>query len=166
VLSYRLLRYANSAYCGLRSEVTSIHHALVLVGVDRVRQWALLLMMSQMADGKPAELFTVAMVRAQMCASLGGAHPDHSSGEYFMVGLLSVLDALMDQPMDVVLSELPLSTASKHALIKQVGPLGETLSNVLRYERGEDPEDDEETFTGAYLSAICWSNEVLHGLAA
>ena len=165
VLSYRLLRHANSAYCGLRCEVTSIHHALVLVGVDRVRQWSMLLIMSRLVVGKPAELFTVAMIRAKMCELLGEGQPEHSTDEYFMVGLLSVLDALTDQPMDQALSDLPLSTASKRALMKLEGPLGRTLGTVIRYESAHDPLDGGEALVPAYLSAICWANEILEGLA-
>lgn len=167
-LAYRLLRYINSAFFGLRSTVTSIKHALTLMGPAVVRQWASLILMVGLADGKPAELLVTGMVRAKMCELIGSADPEIPADQYFTVGLFSILDALMDILLTDILNDLPLDEEIKSALTNHTGPLGETLQGVLDYEQGHWDRLDHAagaTYQGAYLSALQWcrdSQQTLH----
>ena len=103
-LSYRLLRYINSAYFSLRQPVSSIGQALALLGIDHVRQWITLTLAAQIGD-KPRELFVTALIRARFC-QLAGRPEDGPPAELFALGLFSVVDALTDTPMEEILAQL------------------------------------------------------------
>jgi EAL and modified HD-GYP domain-containing signal transduction protein len=156
-LSYKLLRYINSAYLGLSSTIESVGHAVRLVGIDHIRMLASLLMLSTVND-KPKELITISLIRAKMCqleaSRLGFAKQE----PFFTVGLFSALDAFLDCPMDQALNSLPLSDRIRHALLKGDGPLGEVLTKVLDYERNPL---GSQGLTPAYWEAVDWQQQLL-----
>ena len=90
-LSYRLLRYLNSAYFGL-GDVRSIGQALALLGIENVKSWAILSAYG-VIDDKPAELAVTALVRARFCELAAAQVPAANSREMFTLGLFSVIDA-------------------------------------------------------------------------
>lgn len=164
VLSYRLLRYINSATFALRREVDSIRQALMLLGLESVRKWITLILLSQISQNKPRELMTIALIRARMCEILASVQPDLDAGQAFTVGLFSLLDALLDQPMEDLLDQIPLSVSSKLALLNNEGSLGELLKNVVDYERGRwdglMPHGEAAvSYSSAYLSAVHWADD-------
>lgn len=164
-LSYRLLRYINSAFFGLRKKMESVHRAIVYLGYRNIRTWATVIALSGI-DDKPSELVTIAMVRARMCELLADTHHQQDRDSYFTVGLFSVLDAMLDQTMAQVLESLPLADAVDAALLQREGHLGETLQCVLDYERGnweavEKSGFDSERLKNAYLQAIAWANSAI-----
>lgn len=166
-LSYRLLRYINSAYCAVPVEVTSIRQALVLVGTRQVRDWATLLLMSRLSDGKPPELIATALIRARLCERLGEAVAGCDRSQAMTVGLLSVLDALLDRPMAEVTAELPLDEVTRGALTGGTGPLGDVLRQVIAYERGRFGEcPSADRLSAAYLEAVAWADELQNALAS
>jgi EAL and modified HD-GYP domain-containing signal transduction protein len=163
-LSVKLLRYVNSASVGLPRSVDSISQAIVLVGTDRMRQWAALLVLAQTGD-KPSELMRVALIRARMCESLypllGG-----SSSQGFTVGLFSILDAYFDCEMKHLLADLPLAPEILDALLKREGVLGAILEGILAYERGEWNQQDiravePHILNSVYWQSIEWANGVM-----
>jgi EAL and modified HD-GYP domain-containing signal transduction protein len=163
-LVYQLMRFLNSAYCGLRSTVRSIQDAVVLVGTDAIRRWSALLAMSRLVDDQPAELVVVALVRARMCELLGEQR-DEPGERHFTVGLLSVLDTLLSRPMAAALADLPLDETIKQALTGRTGSAGGVLQAVERYEHGElDPAVDAELLRRSYLAALGWAWELQRGL--
>src|SRR6185312_33850 len=105
-LSYRLLRYMNSAFFGLRQRVDSVGRALALLGINNVRRWATMTILAGIED-KPQELIVTALVRARLCELLGPAMGQGNGDQLFTLGLFSVIDALMDAPMADVLSSIP-----------------------------------------------------------
>ena len=166
-LSYRLLKYINSAYCGMPVEVTSIRQALVLVGTTMVRSWATLLLLSRLSDGKPSELIVTALVRARMCELLGADDGERDDNQYFTVGLLSVLDALLDLPMEEVVDGLPFDNEVCAALSTQGGRLGSTLARVVDYEQNlVSPMDVDPALTDAYVQALAWASETQQALGS
>jgi len=163
-LSYRLLRYINSAFFSLAKRIESIHHALVLLGTRAVRRWATLISMSEVSD-KPHELVVTAMVRAKMCELLADARGIDSADPYFTVGLFSVLDALLDTPMAEALDALPLSDELRGALLQHEGPQGEALECVMAYEDGRWGDVtrynlEPGAIRNAYLEAVGWVADV------
>ena len=135
-LSIRLLRYANSAYLYLPRRVGSVHEGLVMLGAITVRRFALMVALAGARD-VPNELLVTALIRARMCQQLSGAGEGPEGDSYFTVGLFSVADALADAPMATVLEELPFRADIAQALLSGDGPLGEMLSSVMAYERGD-----------------------------
>jgi EAL and modified HD-GYP domain-containing signal transduction protein len=169
-LSYRFLRYINSAFFSLPHKVGSIRQALVLLGIAAVKKWATLLAMADM-DDKPHELIVTALIRGKMCELAAASRPTREREEYFTVGMFSVVDALLDSPMDVVLSSLPLQDDIKLALHNHSGPKGVVLGAVLNYERArfEDLRALAPPGVSAqeiYQRAISWAREASAELEA
>jgi len=136
-LSFKLLRYINSAAIGVRHRVSSLKQALVLLGERLLRRWLLIAVSTLLLENKPHELLVTALVRGHMCeqiASVAGLPPEPDP---FLIGLFSVLDALLDQPMPEILDELPLNQELKDALLQSSNPLGWVYSLVLAYERAD-----------------------------
>jgi EAL and modified HD-GYP domain-containing signal transduction protein len=150
-LSYRLLRYINSAFFGLRREVDSISRALMLLGTANVKRWATLSIFASV-DEKPRELIETALVRARFCEIAGEGNKD----QLFTLGLFSVVDALMDAPMEDVLASMPFPDEMRQALIKRTGPKGELLEVALSFERGEFVPPTH-SFGSAYIEAMGWA---------
>lgn len=133
-LSYRFMRYVNSAYIGIPREITSIKEALVIMGLEKVRRWTTVLAAAAVTPSQP-DLLGTALIRAHMCATLASRQGADTNAAY-TVGLLSVIDVLLDQPMHSILEQLPLSPEVNEALGRQEGALGAALSTVIDYEQG------------------------------
>ena len=167
-MSFRILRYLNSPINALPRQVNSLRHAIVLIGTALIRQWASVIWLEGIED-KPRELMIMSMVRAQMCQQLGASMGCRNLDQFFTVGLLSLLDALMDRPMEAVLKELPLVAPVKDALITQSGTLGAALSCVRAYEQCDWNKTscgnlDDGKIREAYLNSVAWSRAVIHEL--
>lgn len=169
-LCFKILRLTNSGYYSFISEVKSLRQAISLIGLDTVRGWLTLLMLTQLND-KPLELTSIALQRAHMAESLAKIYRHPQPEVCFMVGLFSVLDALMDQPMETVIHELNLSNAVSSALLCYEGLPGYILEMVINYERGEwtnlkYPNMMVETISNVYFDSIKWANilsQEIHG---
>jgi c-di-GMP phosphodiesterase len=167
-LSYKLLSYANSAAVALPRNVSSIDHAVRLIGLDRLRTWATVLLLSTVEE-KPRELMTIALVRARMCELLSGTVKNAEKDSYFSAGLLSVIDALLDTSMEKAVAGLPLTGEVKSALISKSGSIGQALRCTVAYENADW---DEVQFYGmspgpirdAYVQSIGWARELTGGL--
>lgn len=162
-LSYKLLRYINSAAVGLPRKVDSIHQALIIAGTNCIRMWATLMVLSNV-DDKPDSLMTTALTRAKMSELLASAMGLKDLQTFFTVGLFSTLDALLDRPLDEILDALPLSSTVKDALLHHQGLHGDVLHTVLSYEQNEGREQiqslDIDRIRNTYLGAIKWADEI------
>ncbi|HYX86488.1 MAG TPA: HDOD domain-containing protein [Gaiellales bacterium] len=169
-VSYRLLRWINSAYFSLPRKVSSVHEALVLLGVRNVRSWAMLVTLAGL-DDTPTELTRTAMLRAKMCELLAQALARPDTESYFTAGLFSVIDAFMNMRMVDVLAELPLAPGLHAALLEREGPLGEVLDWVTAYERGEfaalgEPVPSaDRILRDAYVAALRYADETCGSVA-
>jgi len=150
-LSYRLLRYINSAFFGLRREVDSIGRALMLLGIENVKRWATLSIFAGVEE-KPRELIETALVRARFCELAGQGNRD----QLFTLGLFSVVDALLDAPMEDVITSMPFPDDMRAALIAGSGPKGELLATALSFERGDFTPPLDRLGT-AWLEAMAWA---------
>jgi c-di-GMP phosphodiesterase len=169
-LGYKLLKLINSSYYALSTPVTSIRQAISLIGFNQLRSWITLLLMSSIQN-KPHELTVIALLRAKMCELFARAlslpHPE----TVFLVGLLSVLDALMDMPMSQIIAKLNLSQDLVDALMERKGPHGSILTYVMAYETGDwetvlNSRLDCQTIHRIYTESIHWSNQLLANLTA
>lgn len=136
-IASKLLRYLNSSFVGVRQRITSIKQALAMLGEGPLRRWGSLVALGALAEGKPAELLVTCLVRARFCETIGpmvglaGRELDT-----FLMGLFSAMDALMDQPLDAVISEIPVAADVSAALLGANTLLGKTYRLVLAFERG------------------------------
>jgi EAL and modified HD-GYP domain-containing signal transduction protein len=169
-LSYKLLRYINSAICGLERHVESIRHATVLVGLEKMRIWASLIVFSGFEE-TPRDILVTGAMRARMCEQIATALRMQNPERHFLVGLFSVLDAILDRPLEEILASLSLSTDVAGALLDGQNELGKVLRSVQAYERREwtsataGLDVSEETLRKAYLDALTWSMRTLSGVA-
>jgi len=169
-LSYKLLRIANSALFATVAQVTSIRQAISLIGTEYLSGWLTLMLMSTVHD-KPHELTNIALIRARFCEMLARARKKPNPANYFTVGLLSVLDALLDISMDQIVNQLPLSEEIIFALLKRQGDMGKTLNYCIAYERGEFDKEQilnlsPQQITDAYLKALQWAFAINEALKA
>jgi EAL and modified HD-GYP domain-containing signal transduction protein len=166
-LSFKLLKLINSAAFGLRHKVSNIVQALSLLGEREVRTWVSLLSISAMASDKPPELVVNSLIRARFCeqaAVLIGEGPQ--SGELFLMGLFSQIDAILDRPLIELLEEIKVSETIRAALLDQVGKHYQLLVLCIALERGywdqfstlaESLHLEEIIFSESYLSAVKWA---------
>ncbi|MCC7242569.1 MAG: EAL domain-containing protein [Acidobacteria bacterium] len=168
-LTYRVLRTVNSAGFGLRREVRSIREALLLLGLDQVRKWTSVWVLAG-ANRGPSELVTMTVLRGRTCELLGRAlgHADEGSG-YFLLGLCSMLDSILGQPMARIVQELPIEAEIQSALLGKANVPRRVLDAVVLYEQGGFSQAgartralglDEGTLPAAYADALKWSHEL------
>jgi len=168
-LSYRLLRYINSAHVGLRRPIVSLREALVALGLRNVRTWATLLLLSDVGS-EQQPIVATALLRAHMCRCLANATA-LAADQAFLVGLMSVVDVLVDRRLDEAIEEIPIDEQLKKALLDQDGPLGDLLDRVIAFERGDFAKAaaaplNARATTAAYIEAIEWSTRTVSQLAA
>jgi c-di-GMP-related signal transduction protein len=172
-LTFKLLRYLNSTAFGFRAEIHSISQALNLLGEREVRKWIAVVFVGVMADGKPDELMTVPLVRGRFCELLAPhVGMANQASDLFLLGLLSVMDAILDQPLYVVLMELSVRNEIKQALLGQSVPYRSVLDIAIALECADWEKITvlasafrikEEQIFALYVSAVEWSTALRSG---
>lgn len=155
-LSFNLLRFINSASFGLRTEVTSFKHAVMLLGLKKLFKWAALLLTTSQVGGIPPAVGSTAVVRGRLMELLAAdtLDPDESDNA-FVVGIFSLLDTLLGMPMPAALASLSLPETVTHALLYGTGPLAPYLALAKACESGDD-----DTFANTSLALGLSSNQV------
>ncbi len=169
-LTYRLLRLINSPICAMQQEVTSIQAALLAVGEETFRRMATVAITSEINAGQTTELLRMAFVRGRFC-ELAAAHKALDGREQYLLGLLSLLPAMLRIPMKELTPSLPLRKEILKALEgEQVAERG-LLEWLERYEKGEWTACDnlQETLKvgannliGCYQESIAWAEAALY----
>ena len=168
-LSYRVLRSVNSAAFGLHQEVSSIRRALVLLGVGQVRKWASVWSLAGLSEGGTPETVSMALVRARSCELLGEAGSKPDSGSYFLLGMCSLLDVILRQPMKDALSDMPLPQSISSALMGVPNEARAVLDTVIAYEQGAWEDANQaagragisgSALPAIYAEALRWTREL------
>jgi len=162
-MSYHVLRCINSSYYNFPRKIDSIRQAIVILGIESLRQLCGLLCL-QGFDDRPPSLYIHAMTRARMCEQLGRLAGAKDCGPYFITGLFSLLGALVGMPTQKIVEELPLSASVSRALVAGEGTLGEALQCTRAYERaawnhvayGSLPP---HLIRAAYVDALFWAEQ-------
>jgi c-di-GMP-related signal transduction protein len=174
-LTYRCLRYANSALFQRRGHFDSVTRALVAVGEENIRRWVALATLPMLATDKPGELVKLSLARARFCERLAQTAHAVNRNEAFLMGMFSLLDALIDQPLDQALESLELKDEITEAILGTAtnGFLPRLKQLVHSYEAGRWDEVDRcasqcgisPAETGdAYLDAADWADGILKSL--
>ena len=173
-LCYRLLRYLNSAAFGFRTEIKSIRHALAILGEREVRRWLRLVATLSAAQNKPSDLVLSALVRARFCELLA-AKVKHGESDLFLVGLLSLMDAILELPMGVVLEGISVDSETKTVLLGQGGQLSSAYQLMLAQEAGDwqgvanantQLHLPESFVADCHWQAMQWAREVTGGVSS
>jgi c-di-GMP-related signal transduction protein len=168
---YRLLRYLNSAMFGFQSEIHSVRHALSMLGERDVRRWVRLVAAVGAGQEKTSDLVLSALVRGRFGEYLA-PRVQHGESDLFLLGLLSLIDAMMEMPMAEVLEKIPLDHATKAVLLGKPSELRPVFQLMLAHESGEWTAAEElcrslrlepEEVAGLYWQAQEWAREVSSG---
>lgn len=135
-LTYKLLKFINSAAFQLQENVSSIKQALIYLGEARARQFITLIATAHLAEGKPLELIKTSIIRAKMCELVAARTDDLPATAAFLLGLFSLVDAILDKPMEEIVASLPFDDEIKNALLGFKCPMYHLLSLVKAYESG------------------------------
>lgn len=171
-ICYQLLRAVNSAASAQHQSVQSIRQALLLIGRDMVRRWVAVWTLAGLGRDVHPELIAMSAVRARCCEllaeSVGG---EALAAEAFLVGLCSLLDAILGRPMHDVIQAVPLSDDSRAALGGTENRLRLLLNCAVTYERGEWDRAvvmaaraglNPQELPAAYLRAMAWARDLQH----
>jgi EAL and modified HD-GYP domain-containing signal transduction protein len=168
-LTYRLLRLMNSPACAMQQEVRSVQAALIAVGEETFRRMATLAIASELNAGQPAELLRMACVRARFC-ELAALFAGLDDTEQYLLGLLSLLPAMLRMPMRELAPSLPLRDEIRRALEGEKIPEGSLLCWLEAHEHGNWDECDliadrrdlrQEDLFQCYEEALQWAERVL-----
>ncbi|WED28999.1 EAL domain-containing protein [Vibrio sp. DW001] len=165
-LSFKLLRYVNSSQ--LLTPIRSFHQALAFLDEEKLRKFISLVTISSIAEDKSDILYTLSIQRARFCELTSQNNEnDMGNNQAFLVGLLSLLDALFDAPIEDIVDILPVEPTVKEALLFNSGTLGRLLSLVKAYEKADWESvaqintllDFKEDFTRhCYDQSMRWSD--------
>ena len=138
-LSFNLLRFINSAGFGMRSEVTSFKHAVMLLGLNRLFKWAALLLTTSHGGDMPPAVGTTAVARGRLMELLAAEllEPDECDNA-FVVGVFSLLDTMLGMSMEAALATIALPDSVSQALLHRTGPLAPFLELTIACETGDD----------------------------
>jgi EAL and modified HD-GYP domain-containing signal transduction protein len=138
-LCFRLLRYLNSPRFGFRAEICSVRQALLILGENEIRRWCRLAVTLEMAHGRTSDLMLTALTRAHFCELVGPTVVDGNI-DLFLLGLLSLMDAILEIPMASVVDALSVHQDIKSALMQKDSALSPLYNLMLSVEAGEWPE--------------------------
>lgn len=166
-LSYKLLRFVNSASYGRGQSIGSLKHAMIYLGEAELKKFVALLALANLSEAGPNELLNMSMTRARFCDRLAAANgdPDNPPAA-FLTGLFSLVDAMLEQPLPELLEELPLLDDIKSALLHQQGQLGVYLQFARAFETGDWQQQEllsqqlkhqVANLSELYLDSVFWA---------
>jgi EAL and modified HD-GYP domain-containing signal transduction protein len=170
-ISYRLLRYLNSPLFGFALEIKSIRHAIAVLGEREIRRWIRLIATVGAAEQKCSELILMGLARARFCELL--SERLKSSTDLFLMGLLSVMDAILEVSMESLMQQLPVELEVKAALLGQASSLRPIYQLMLAQESGEWDQStqlakglklSDEDVASSWWQAMQWAQEAVAGV--
>lgn len=169
-LSFKLLRYINSVGFGLSCEIQSIRHALAILGYQQLYRWLTLLLATAGNDSTPPALMKTAITRGRLTELLGQNYLEKSERDnLFIVGIFSLLDAMLEMPMEDVLEKLYLPETICDALLTHQGMYGPFLALTIACESSDSNEIENiansmamspEQVNKAHLEALAWVEQL------
>jgi len=166
-LVYRLLRYLNSSAFFFNAEIRSVRHALMVLGEKQIRKWVALVVTLHAGAAASSELIRTALTRARFCESLA-PHVVGGSEDLFFLGLMSLLDVILEVPLPEILERVPISQEIKAALLGEPSPLAAPFELALAQETGnwqrmhdltQQLRLDEAEVSASYWRAVAWAKD-------
>lgn len=170
ILTYKLLKVVNSNF-SLGTQITSIHHALSILGIDAFTKWLSLAMVQNLGKATNSEVVKLAMVRSKMLELMGqkSALLRGHEEELSLLGILSVIDILLQEPMEVIIEKLPISSEIKKTFLREESLFLYPYELCLAYERGEFGHIESYSDTvdyhvkelaEDYVTAVKWADKL------
>ncbi len=166
--SYKLLNYLNSAFFNRLQPISSIRQAIAFLGSKGIRQFISLIAIGQLGDGKPGELIRTSIIRARFL-ELVGQEVNRDGNELFMLGLFSLIDAMLDNSMENLINKMPLSDKICEALVDRKGEVYPFLRIIEVYESGNWDEFekllneigcDPGKIVEFYIESVDWADNL------
>jgi len=165
-MSVKLLKMINSIYYGGTQKIKNLRQAIVRLGIQEMRRWVSLMLLREFESVENSELIKVCLLRARLLALIAQElkQPDLET-DYFLTGLLSSIDIIVNNDMEKILESMALSPDVKAALLGEKGRLRDCLDCILKYERFEFDEVrlgllrfdiTLERFMDLYVDALSW----------
>lgn len=171
-LTISLLRLVNSPFIGLRNKVKTINHAVTMLGQTEVRKWITTAVSRLLGTDKPSEITRLSLVRAKFCEALASRFGLQKEAQsLFLMGLFSVLDAILEMPMDEALKLVHVSDSIYEALVDNKGEYYPVYQFMMLYESADWKtvsrmlilhDMTTEDVYNAYVEALCWYGELLN----
>ncbi len=137
-VSFKLLKFINSAYFKRPTSINTIKDAMVFLGIDELKKFIHVVVISDLGENKPNELIRSSMIRARMCEQCGGMlKTNFSTEELFTIGLFSAMDAILDKPMADILIHVTFSDRIKGALLGRDKQYRLLHSLITSFEKGQ-----------------------------
>jgi EAL and modified HD-GYP domain-containing signal transduction protein len=168
-ISYKLFRYINSVGFGLGAEITSLRHAVSMLGYNTLYRWLSLLLATASTGAHAAALMQTAIIRGRFTELLGHyLLPKGDAENLFVAGMFSLLDRLLGIPMEEVLTQIQLSEALSQALMGRAGIYGPFLALAESCERSDGNSQgcadalflSAEQVNAAHLAALAWAQNL------
>lgn len=170
-LSYKLTKLINSSAYGIKNKVSTIKHAITLLGKKEIIKWLYIVLLNDLKESDIDEVVKVSLQRAKMCESICdmSIYKEKINSAY-MVGLFSVMDAILNCSIEIIIKELYLSNEIKEGLIEQNSPLNKVLKLTISYEKGQwedvlfyakEIKINENKIPEVYLESVRWADEIL-----
>ncbi|WP_338754602.1 EAL and HDOD domain-containing protein [Bacillus sp. FJAT-52991] len=170
-LSYQLLKLLNKTAFIQREKVKTIHQAIMLIGLEELKKWILFIMINTNKQTCSEEIMRTSLVRAKTLEQLARNYfPDQPTSQLFLLGMLSMIDALLGKPMESILPELPIDTEIKEALLLKENHFSKALLLIRSLEEANWPsasdfcsqlQIEEDILFTSYNQAIRWSDQLL-----
>lgn len=174
-LTYNLLRLVNSVVMGMRENIKTLRHALMVLGMSQLKRWVQLALFSSNPQGAGIPLLETAAVRGRLMELLTQKRPELADDtdcpdRAFMTGVLSLMDVLFEAPMEHLVQQLSLAEDVRQALVAREGSLGRQLRLVENLEQLdfnavsqllEESQCSMDTLLEAQLEAINWTNSLV-----
>lgn len=171
-LAYKVIKRAGSKH--FEESVTSIKRALTYMGLKELKFWVSILMIKEVSSDKPPELVRISLIRAKFADLLSQTKVfDTQASEAFMLGMFSVIDALLDKKMEDIVKDMPFSEELKKALLGKGGKLNELLDFIKEYEHGNFEKDSKDIMIDSrnlnivsklYFEALRWANKTFESM--
>ncbi|RJG48671.1 EAL and HDOD domain-containing protein [Motilimonas pumila] len=167
-LSYKLLMFVNKLVKSNAKSITSFRQAAVYLGEEQLKKFVSLIATTQTDLDKPSELYLMSVARGRFCENLAALHKTNIlPSNAFLAGLFSLLDSLLDQPLESLLENIPIDDEIVAALLQQQGPLAQYIAAIGYFEKGQWQDISEiaaalglttEKMSKCYLEALSWAN--------
>ena len=168
-LTILLLQMVNKM--AVNSEITSIRHAAAMLGQKELKRWINTAVVNELCSDKPSEITRLSLLRAKFAENLASSFElAGKSSELFLMGLFSVLDLILDKPMDEALKLIKVSHEIEDALLSQKGALADVMEFITQYEAANWQEVsrlivlknlDMDRIYDAYMKSLKWYRELV-----
>lgn len=163
-LTYKIIKLNNSTLFSPVKPIKSIKEALFRMGLEELRYWVALIVLSSI-ESKPYELRNIAALRAKMCENINKSNNNNNiaHSEFFLAGLFSLLDVMMHDSLQNILTHLSLNEEITKGLLYREGEIGRILTLVESYEKNclpPLPSDEIELLTKSYEKALSWLKQM------